>query len=184
MATNIAGEIEKEYGEVSFNNPAILFGYNSIVVTEKVSLNQKISLVVSLLAGFSLLFFTKPPLTIAAIFIILWTISLFGYSYKLFDTITIDFNHKEIKLNNKFSFVDSIRKKIGKTTVLTFNEVSHFETASGSFSFMYERNSRLIIKSFDHSPLIIAAFRFERDARRLGELLQYYITGKHRTLLS
>ena len=183
MALNIAGEIEKEYGGVSFNNPVILFGFNTIVVTEKASLNQKISIVVSLLAGFSLLFFTKPSLIIAAIFIAIWAISLFGYSHKFFDTITIDFNHKEIKLNNKFSFVDSIRKKIGKTTVLTFNEVSHFEIASGSFSFIYERNSRLIIKSFDHSPLTIAAFRFERDARRLGELLQYHITGKPKTKL-
>lgn len=183
MALNISGEIEKEYGEVNFNSPVILFGFNTIVVTEKISLNQKISLVVSLLAGFSLLFFTKPPLTIAAVFIAMWAISLFGYSYKLFDTITIDFNHKEIKLNNKFSFVDSIRKKIGKTTVLTFNEVSHFEIASGRFSFIYERNSRLVIKSFDHPPLTIAAFRFERDARRLGEILQHHITGKPRTKL-
>jgi len=183
VALNIAGEIEKEYGEVSFNNPVILFGFNSIVVTEKISLNQKISLVISLLAGFSLLFFTNPPLIIAAFFIVVWAISLLGYSYRFFDTITIDFNHKKIRLNNKFSFVDSIRKNIRKTTVLTFNEVSHFETASGRFSFIYERNSRLVIKSFDHPPLTIAAFRFERDARRLGELLQYHITGKSRTLL-
>jgi hypothetical protein len=40
------------------------------------------------------------------------------------------------------------------------------------------RKTSLFIKPKYKSPIALASFQFEREARRLGELLQFYIVGK------
>lgn len=184
MATNVAGEIEKEYGSLSVDIPTISFEFNIIGMAEKLSMLQKIYMAASTVFLFGLLFYINPPVIFSALLLLIILSVLFYNYYSLFDKVIIDFNHKEITLRNKFRIVTGIRKKIGKTVTLPFKAISHFEVQYSRFSFSSPTYSLLIVKSFDHAPMVIGSFQSERNARRLGELLQYHITGKPRTKLA
>lgn len=178
MAVDIAGQIEKEYGLVSFSNPVIHFGFNTIEIAKKTSLYQNIFLAGSIVTVSFFLLLINPPAILAVLMIIGWGLAVFYNYYDYFDTVIINFHDKEIIFDNKFRLVNIIRRKLLRTTSLAFNEVSHFEVRGSGFSIKQETRTQLVAKSFDHLPLTLAAFRFERDARRLGELLQHYITDK------
>lgn len=183
MATNVAGEIEKEYNSLSVDIPTISFGFNIIWIAEKLSVLQKIYMAAGTIFLFGLLFYINPPVIFSALLLLIILSVLFYNYHSLFDKVIIDFNHKEITLRNKFRIVTGIRKKIGKTVTLPFKDISHFEVQYSRFSFSTPTYSQLIVKSFDHAPLVIGSFQSERNARRLGELLQYHITGRPRSIL-
>ncbi|HRF19690.1 MAG TPA: hypothetical protein PK977_16060, partial [Chitinophagaceae bacterium] len=118
MATNVAGEIEKEYGSLSVDIPTIRFEFNIIGIAEKLSMLQKIYMAASTVFLFGLLFYINPPVIFSALLSLIILSVLFYNYYSLFDKVIIDFNHKEITLRNKFRIVTGIRKKIGKTVTL------------------------------------------------------------------
>lgn len=187
MSKDIAAEIEKEYGEITFKDPNIAFGYNKIEITYKFGLSTKIFLLLSLVPLICILiFFTIPFKGFLIIIPLFWLPSLAYSYYDYFDTLTIDFLNKELRIENKFSILDMIRRLFKRTTLIPFHDVQHFMIDDGkphygfqgrSFS-MHIRKTSLFVKPKYRPPIVLASFRFEREARRLGELLQFYVVGK------
>jgi len=184
---DIAAEIEKEYGAITFKDPNMEFGYNKIEISYNFDLYTKIFLLLSLIPLICILVFF--PLPFQGLFIIIpffWLFSLAYTYYDYFDTNTIDFLNKELRIENKFTIVNDIRRLFRKTTLVPFSEISyfmiddgkpHYEFRGKSFN-MYMRKTTLFVKPKYQPALVLASFRFEREARRLGELLQFYVVGK------
>jgi hypothetical protein len=187
MSKDIAAEIENEYGEITFKDPTISFGYNKIEITYKFGLYTKIFLLLSLIPLVSILIFL--PLSFGGFLILIpffWLASLAYSYYDYFDKFTIDFLNKELRIENKFSIVNRFRRLFKRTTLIPFQEVQHFMIDDGkpdygfqgrSFT-MHLRKTSLFVKPKYRLPIVLASFRFEREARRLGELLQFYVVGK------
>jgi hypothetical protein len=183
---NIADEIEREYGSIGFKEPIIEFGYNKIEIIHKFDIYTKIFFLLSLLplAGlFIFLDFAFITFFMAIPFISLLIVFYKYYDY--FDKITIDFLNKELVIENKFSIVNAIRRFLKKTTFIPFQEIHHFMIDDGKPRFMLPgrfeidiRKTSLSVKPKFKSSIVLASFQFERDARRLGELLQFYVVGK------
>ena len=187
MSKDIAAEIEKEYGEITFKDPNIAFGYNKIEITHKFGLYTKIFLLLSLVPLICILIFFPIPFQGFLILIPFFWLASLAYSYyDYFDKLTIDFLNKELRIENKFSMVNKIRRLFKRTTFIPFQEVQHFMIDDGkphygfqgrSFT-MHIRKTSLSVKPKYHPHIVLASFRFEREARRLGELLQFYVVGK------
>lgn len=184
---DIAAEIEREYGPISFKEPIIEFGYNKIEIAHKIDIYTKIFFLLSLLplvGLFIFLDFAFISFFIAIPFISLLTV-FFKY-YDHFDKITVDFLNKELAIENKLSIVNMVRRFFKRTTLIPFQEVQHFMIDDGKphYSFqgrsftMHIRKTSLFVKPKYQPPVVLASFRFEREARRLGELLQFYVVGK------
>jgi hypothetical protein len=182
MAINIAGEIEKEFNTTFSEIQLIDFGFNTIEIKPKILILQKLALLIGITGILGFIFFINPPVIFIAILLAISVSSLIYNYYSLLDKITIDFNYKEISLHNKLWIVTRIRKIAGKTVMLPFADISHFEVQYSKYSIFSPTQNRLLVKSFDKPPLLIGSFQFEINARRLGELLQYHITGKTRGL--
>jgi hypothetical protein len=194
MSIDIADEIQKEYGPLNFTNASIKFEYNKIEITQKLTLFEKIFFILGIVANLILmaaLGFKNwyPGIMLIIILSILFVLNY----YRIFDRIVIDFSHKEIRIQNKLSLVNEIKKIIKRKTVYEFYEVATFKTSSFSSISGFNRppyglrvgrfllteiRTYLVACPFDYSPFEIISSRFERDARRFGELLQYYIVGK------
>jgi hypothetical protein len=68
----------------------------------------------------------------------------------------------------------------GKKLTLPFTAISHFEVQYSRYSFFSPTYSRLLVKSPDYLPFLIGSFQVKDNARKLGDLLQLYITGKEK----
>ena len=184
MAADIVAQIEKEYGEITFRNPSIRFGYNKIELFRKLSITER--LLILLIIIFPLTLFMLISFPVEFIFFPLVYILLIFFQYHtIFDAITIDFLQKEIKIENKFHIINSIRNLLRRPLLINFSEVAYFLIDDGGrwFSFtrhlhLHMRTTTLYVRTMHKSEIPLANFNFERDARRLGELLQYYIVGK------
>ena len=178
MATDIARQIEKEFGEISFTSPSIQFDFNNISITRKYNLLEKITFIPAIAFPFIILFIINPPFIFILILFLFIILSFLINNYKDFDTISIDFSNREIIIQNKLWIVKRVREIFKKKPAIRFEEISHFEFGIAKTFLDTKIKNTLVIKSFDHSPVFIASFNFERDGRRLGELLQYYVVGK------
>jgi hypothetical protein len=187
MSRDIAGEIEKEYGQINSSFPFIVFGYNSIEMRQRPGFTDYAFLLTGP-AGICSMFilFVSPPVLLLIV-LLLFFISVIIYNYHgFFDTITIDFLQKELRIENKFSVINSLRKFFNKKTNISFNDIAYFMIDDGKRPYhykrapfnLYRRRTTLFVVPAYKRPVSIVHFQFERDARRLGELLQYYIVGK------
>jgi hypothetical protein len=186
MATNIAAEIEKEFGEVTFIDPSIQFDFNKIRIQQKLNVIGKGYLIFWTLAPV-LLFIVFPHSVRLLFFVPLMLVVLaFLYQYhRCWDVITIDFTERKISIRNKFFPINFARKFFSARTTLPFDKIAYFSTDDGKkFYYFSERNSltmartMLYVKPAFKQDVALASFRFEKDAKRLGELFQYYIVGK------
>jgi hypothetical protein len=109
------------------------------------------------------------------------------YIYRnYFDKITIDFISKELIVENKLPLINSIRKLIKIATTVSFNDIAYFTTDDRKPGLIFPRSpinegmrkTFLFVKPKYNAPICLAIFQFERDARRLGELLQFHVVGK------
>ncbi|HEV8282771.1 MAG TPA: hypothetical protein VGQ09_00600 [Chitinophagaceae bacterium] len=188
MTGNIAGEIEKKYGSILFKDPSIEFGYNIIIIKNRLPIIEKIFFFI-ISAGAMSVIVLKLLLPLSLIYIVIGVTTLLYYSSSAFQRVEINFLRNEVVVQNKLPYVDKIRKKLlNKPPVIPFHEIANFENVqhkhnyfigpNSSFGSLGERRSLLVLNSFDHSPITLAEFRFERDSRRLAELLQVYIKGR------
>ena len=80
MSKDIAAEIENEYGEITFKDPTISFGYNKIEITYKFGLYTKIFLLLSLVPLICILIFFSIPFQGFLILIPFCWVSSLAYS--------------------------------------------------------------------------------------------------------
>ena len=194
MSKDIAAQLEKEYGTVAFNDPIIDFGYNKIEIRSRLNTYAKIFLLLIFVPVIAITFIADFPLP--GFVIMISIITLFSLFYKLhryFDTVSIDFLNKELTIINKIGLINMVRRWFKIKTEIPFNEIAYFTTDDGKRSYMMLplpevplnlgiRKTFLYVKPKFTSAKLLASFRFEREARRLGELLQFYITGKPRII--
>lgn len=176
MAVNIAGEIEKEYGRIIFDDPVIHFEYNIIKFEEKIIFDQKLYFIISLIALIIVILILKMD-----VLTIFFSVALLYNLYSLtasLDVVIIDFFKKEIEISNKFPPANYLRRVLKRPSVIMFQDIIEFKNYLRLSSWIKERRNVLGIRNYHFTPIKIAKFRFERDARRLGELLQHYIVGK------
>lgn len=178
MSTNIAAEMEKEFGQIRFHSPMILFGFNTVQFRHRLPLFEKIFLAIGLICMAFIFIFFKFPIFYFLIAGIIVLASVIYEYHELLDTVEIDFVSAEIRLTNRIGFIKPARQFFNHSTTIRFDEISHFETNEGKFFFFKKRKTSLLVKSVDQSPLIIAYFDLENDARRMRELLQFHIVGK------
>jgi hypothetical protein len=194
MSKDIAAEIQKEYGTINFNNPSILFGYNKIEITQRLTLFEKIFFILGIAANlvFTIALDFQTWYPVIMLLIILATIFVLNYC-RLFDIITIDFLSKEIRIESTVSLINKIKRLLNRKTIFQFYEIVTFATSTfsspsgfnrrpyglrvGRF-LLTERRTYLIAHPYDTPPFEIINCRFERDARRFGEFLQDHIVGK------
>jgi hypothetical protein len=171
MSLDFASEIEKQLGEVNYKDPAIEYGYNRISLSNKISLPDKTMMIVSFLPVFLSLFYFPALITGLTLLASVFNIIFFSFGLK---TTEIDFFKKEVLINYRWFITQRIAKLIKKHTLLEFHQIATFKTESfikrGEF-----RKTKLNIMLYDTSPIVIAYFQFERDARKIGELLQFFI---------
>jgi hypothetical protein len=188
MSRNIAGDIESEYGPIDFKNPSIEFGYNIITLKNKKGFLEIFFLVLMIGSVFLVVYYDK-LIPFSVIYIALVTVSLI-YFVNRNPLAEIDFLRKEIRLTGQIPIIGRLREKfLKKPPVLAFDEIIAFENVVRRTSLPFgprflfsegERRNLLVVRSFDHSPVTLAEFRFERDSRRLGELLQFYVKDRSR----
>jgi hypothetical protein len=171
MSVNFASEIEKQLGEVNYKNPAIQFGYNKISLSNKISLPDKTMMIVSALPVLLSLFYFPALITGLTFLASAFNIIFFSFGLK---TTEIDFFKNEVRINYRWFITQRIAKLIKKHTLLEFHQIANFRTKS-SITRREFRKTKLNIMLYDTSPIVIAYFQFERDARKLGELLQFFI---------
>jgi hypothetical protein len=177
MSSDFASEIEKQLGEIKYKNPALQFGYNIISLSNKMSLFDKIMINVSLLPVF-LSFFYFPAL-VTGLTLLAYLFNIIFYSFRL-STTEIDFSKNEVRISYRWYIAQRIAQLIKKQTILEFHQIANFNTKSIIDRSEF-RKTKLNIILFDTSPIVIAYFQFERDARKLAELLQFFI--KKRSVL-
>jgi len=188
MSKDIAAEIERQYGDITFDHPIIGFGYNKIEIKEKFDVYMIIFLAIVLGAIVTFFFWVNVPFPwyfIPALFISI--LSVFYIYNNHFDKITIDFLSKEIAIENRMPFINSYRRLVKRPLLIPFSDIAYFITDHKGRDFvlpgrllgnMYVRKTSLYVTPKFKTPFLLATFQFERDARRLGELLQYHIVGR------
>jgi hypothetical protein len=178
MSRDIAAEIEKKYGDIQFYYPKIYFAYNSIELSGILSFLEKIYFIIPLL------FIWIPIFLLDSFgFTIFFLAGYIYYCYEkvfVLDAIKIDFLRKEIQISNKFPGINLVRKIFKKPVLISFHEITEFKTYKRMEGLFVPRGNVLVVKTYDHSPIKIAQFRFERESGRLSELLNEYIVGKAR----
>ncbi len=182
---NLAAEIQKEYGPITFKDPRIRFDQQCISVRQHMSISQMIYVALGLLSIIVVFIWFHFPISYLLLSISLPLAGIIYEYWNHFNVKEIDFAHKEIRIRNRLPFVNLIRRKMNKRSRVPFHDISHFMTDDTRFTislpragYMKERRTELKVKFFDYAPLVIGSFRFEREARRLGELLQIHIIGK------
>ena len=176
MSRDIAAEIERQYGNIHFYYPIISFGYNSIELTGHLSFYEKINFFIPVVVACLLFFLINNPV-LAIIFLVFHIYYLYNKVFIL-DVIKIDFLRKEIQISNKFPGINSARKIFKRPALISFHEVIEFKNYKRSPGQFMPRGNVLVMKTYDHSPIKIAQFRFEIESRGLAELLNEHIVGK------
>lgn len=184
MSLDIAARIEEEYGTIAFKTPSIEFGYNKIELREKLSIVDLLIMALTVITPFILFILINFPARF--IFIpLIPVILVFVQYHAYFDTVTIDFLQKEIRIENKFYLVNEVRRLLNRRSPIGFSDIAYFLIDDGKnwYSFtgrlsFHMRTTTLYVKPAYKSEIPLASFSFERDARRLGELLQFYVVGK------
>jgi hypothetical protein len=174
MSRNIAGEIEKEYGDYTFKSPKIYFGYNKIEISNGPLLIEKLLILPGIVfLVFMLLYFdfSIPPFFLIILGVLCIYVMFLLFQYKKTE---IDFLNGEIKISNFWKAAEFIDKIQNKKKLFSFAEIAGFENRVSKRGQELRKNI-LVMVAFDHSPVNIAAFPFERESRRLGELLFRYI---------
>jgi len=191
MSKDIAAQIEKEYGTTKFNDPAIDFGYNKIEIRSRLNTYAKIFLLLIFVPVIVIVLVIDFPL-LSFFILISIIITLLSLLYKLhgyFDIVLIDFLNKELTIINKIGLINMARRWFKIKTEIPFNDIAYFTTDDGKKNYMMlplpeislnlgMRKTFLYVKPKFTSAKLLASFRFEREARHLGELLQFYIVGK------
>lgn len=194
MSKDLAAQIEKEYGTIAFRHPAIDFGYNKIEIRSGFNSYYKIFVLLVFVCVIVVAFVIDFPAL--GFFILIPIIALFISFYKLhryFDIVSIDFLNKELTIINTIGLINMIRRWLKIRTEIPFNDIAYFTTDDGKRNYMMiplpeislirgMRKTSLYVKPKFTSPKLLASFQFEREARRLGELLQFYIIGKPRII--
>jgi hypothetical protein len=190
MSKDIASQIEKEYGTIEFKHPAIDFGYNKIEIRSRFNVYNWIFLLLTFVPVIIVALVIDFPLF--SFFILIPVITLFSLFYKLhryFDTVSIDFLNKELTIINKIGLINMVRRWLKIKTEIPFIDIAYFTTDDGKRNYMMiplpeislirgMRKTSLYVKPKFTSAKLLASFQFEREARRLGELLQFYVVGK------
>jgi ABC-type transport system involved in Fe-S cluster assembly fused permease/ATPase subunit len=176
MSRDIAAEIEKQYGDIHFYYPKIYFGFNSIELTGHLSFYEKINFFVPIVVS-CLLFFLINNFAFATIVLVLYIYYLYDKIFIL-DVIKIDFSRKEIQISNHFPGIDYARSIFKRPSLISFHEIIEFKNYKRSSGQLTPRGNVLVMKTYDHSPIKIAQFRFERESVRLAALLNEHIVGK------
>jgi hypothetical protein len=173
-----SSQLHNELTRLQLDEPIIDAGFETIEFSEKIKLHHKLSLGFSILFVVFMLLTINPPIFFAPVFILPVAAIVFYNNASLFDKLTINFNHKEILLKNQFALINRARKITRNTVALSFSEIARFETLAGHMPAEGRRVTRLVAKSYDHPQLTIARFRWERDAKLVGKLLEKYVLGK------
>jgi|GEM_PF-2375684 len=181
-----AAEIEKEYGKFNFTDPIITFGYNKIEFRQKFNIFGKALLILLILFPLAfILFYDLPSPFIFIAAFVLFNINVLYEFHRRWDIITIDFMRNEIIIVSDFFFINIIRKFFSARTIIPFDKIAYFNIDDGKRLFYFtEKNSlsmrrtTLFVKPAYKQDVALVNFRFERDARRLGELLQNYVVGR------
>ena len=61
---------------------------------------------------------------------------------------------------------------------ISFQEITEFKNYKRAAGRFVSRGNVLVVKTYDHSPIKIAQFQFERESVQLAQLLNQYIVGK------
>jgi hypothetical protein len=176
MVSNIADEIQKQYGEVDFFDPIISYRNNEIQFESKLNFIEGLYVFV----GFGAILFS---LFIVHIFwfAILIAISEVFYIYELITSgniVMINFEKNEIQISNPIFLFNGLRKIFKRPTSIPFNEIHSFKNYRRKGNWIKPRPNILVAKSFNRSPIKIAKFRFEKDSLIMAELLNEFIVGK------
>ena len=186
MGNDIAAEIEKKYGPPKFGDPVIKFGYNKIELQQKFNIFGKAFLILLVVFPLSfLLFYDLPAPTLFTIAFVIANLLAFYEYHRRWDIITIDFTRKEIMIVSEVFFINIMRKFFSARTIILFSNIAYFNTDDGKriyyftdrFSFS-SRRTTLYVKPGHRQEVALVNFRFGKDARRLGDLLQYYVVGR------
>jgi hypothetical protein len=176
MSKDIAADIEKRYGDIHFYYPKISFGYNFIELTGHLSFYEKINFFIPIVVA-CLLFFLINNSAFAILVLVMYIYYLYD-KILILDVIKLDFLRKEIEISNNFPGINYARKIFKRPTLISFHEIVEFKNYKRSPGQLTPRGNVLVMKTYDHSPIKIAQFRFEIESRRLAELLNEHIVGK------
>jgi hypothetical protein len=180
MSKDIAAEIEKQYGNIDFSYPRIYFGYNSIELRGILSELEEVYFVIPI-ALIWIPMFVMPRSVSTILFIFIYIVMYIYYCYeKIFvlDIIKIDFLNKEIFISNRFRVINFLRKIFRRPITISFQEIIEFKNYKRAAGRFVSRGNVLVVKTYDHSPIKIAQFRFESESEQLVQLLNQYIVGK------
>ena len=170
-------KIKKEFGEINFDNPIIIFRYQRIDVDTKASRITYINIIAIFLAQFIFFltrefhFFIHILLFIASFFLI------YRISSGL-NKIEIDFFYKRIRVKNEFLFIRIIRKILRLPATLPFDKIADINNTSGIYYGHNQTRYFLIVRLINHQTIRLAHFESKEDCLRVAQLLKRYIIDK------
>ena len=177
-----AAAIEKAYGQITFKDPCIRFGYNKITFRKHASLLTRIYMLIGLMSILFIFIYFKFP-TGYLILSLLVSLAAILYEYQEhFYLKVIDILSREVRVENRFPLFGYFRRIQKKPFTYSIDEISHFDVEEAKFSFHRERRTDLRVKFFDHDPLTLAEFRFEHDARKFANILQQTLIEPNRLI--
>ncbi len=174
---DVAQEIKRQYGKINFNNPAISFTYNQIVIKTKLNSFDYINIIAIFLV--QIFFLIIDPFKSLWWHLLIFIVSLF-LIYTLSsgaNKVKIDFFYNKVEIAHQFLLFNIIRNILKVPVKLSFSQIDHIYNIKGGY-FGRTMKNFLLVKSFGHPALKLAHFNFERDSQKLAELLNKYIVGE------
>ncbi|MBC7875459.1 MAG: hypothetical protein H7Y01_15770 [Ferruginibacter sp.] len=171
-----ASQIKKQYGEISFDNPVIIFRYQRIDIETTGTL---VYLHIAALFFVPFLFLVLKEIH-PVVYVLLFIASFF-LIFRLssgLNKIEIDFFYNRIRIKNKFSLINSIRKLLKRPGTLFFHNIAGIYTTKGIYYGRNQIRNFLVIKLINHRTLRLSHFISEKDAQSFAELLQKHIVGQ------
>ena len=177
MSGSIAGKIQKQFGQIDFDNPVIKYKYYSVEIETKVSRLDYLNIIAIFLVQVIILlvepsgFVMHLSIFIPSLFIIFWLSSASN-------RIGIDFFYKKIQVKNKFFFINIIRTLLRVPPSFAFDEITDIYNEEGFYYGKNQTRNFIVIKTSRHYKIRLARFKNESDSKKLVDLLKPHIVGK------
>jgi len=177
MNGSIAGKIQKQFGQIDFDNPVISYKYYSVEIETKVSRLDYLNIIAIFLVQVIILlvepsgFVMHFLIFISSLFIIFWLSTASN-------RVGIDFFYKKIQVKNKFFFINIVRAILRVPQSFAFDEITDIYNEEGIYYGKNQTRNFIVIKTSRHHKIRIARFKNESDSKKLIDLLRPHIIGK------
>ena len=172
-----ASQIKREFGEVNFDTPVIIFRYQRIDIDTERYPNTTLNIIILFFLQLIFLLIGEFPLILHVL--LFATILFFTYQISSgSNKIEIDFSYKRIRIQNHFPLIRWIHKYLKIPTELFFHDIAEVTSTTGIYYGRNQMREFLLIKLVNRKTKRLAQFNSKMDCQKLAGLLKQHILNK------